>query len=93
MFDMAVRLVEKQLETADRLDAKIGVLWGFLGAGLIWLLGSVAKGDLRLRPAAPLFISGAVLPAALPGYVLAAGLLSVAVGFGCAFHRPSSARL
>ena len=41
--------MEKQLETIDRLDAKIGVLWSLLGAAVIWLLGVLAR-DQGPRP-------------------------------------------
>ena len=77
VFEMGVKLVEKQLETIDKLDAKIGVLWGLLSAVIIWTLTGVAASQIQFPDAA--------FPRNLPLYVFSFGILVFVIGFGFAF--------
>jgi hypothetical protein len=50
VFEIGIKLVERQLDRIDRLDAKVGTLWGLLGATIIWLLKASAGGELPALP-------------------------------------------
>lgn len=71
LFDIGVELVEKQMERIDRLDSKVGTLWGFLGAVIIWVLGAVAPEKLPTMHGASLCVFTAGLALFVGGFLLA----------------------
>src|SRR5437764_1293286 len=54
LFELGIRIVERQHDRADRLDAKAGSLWALIGAVIVWALGAIASGSLVILAGVPL---------------------------------------
>src|SRR4030095_5898016 len=79
---VAMREVDRQFEAVDKLDAKIGVLWGLISAAIIWLLKDVGGGSTT-----PINIEMLLnVSLATRGQLIALGFFGAGmIGFGIAF--------
>lgn len=85
VFDTGVRLVEKQMEALDRLDAKVAVLWGLLGASIVWLLGALVGERVPWAGGRVLRIGGYLqIPPTAWFYLFHVGILLLILSFLCA---------